>query len=68
MLLQQQIAYDGLARAIQPSHTMFDGDTVFSISTAAISLGNSRDSLVSLVESTAADVLSRAIIHAVVSA
>jgi L-aminopeptidase/D-esterase-like protein len=28
-----QMAHDGLARAIRPSHTMFDGDTIFCIAT-----------------------------------
>ncbi len=28
-----QMAQDGLARAIRPAHTMFDGDTVFALST-----------------------------------
>lgn len=29
------IGHDGLARAIRPVHTMFDGDTVFTLATAA---------------------------------
>jgi L-aminopeptidase/D-esterase-like protein len=29
-----QVAHDGLARALRPVHTMFDGDTVFAVSTA----------------------------------
>jgi L-aminopeptidase/D-esterase-like protein len=28
-----QMAHDGMARAIRPSHTLFDGDTVFCLST-----------------------------------
>ena len=28
-----QMAQDGLARAIRPAHTMFDGDTVFCLAT-----------------------------------
>jgi L-aminopeptidase/D-esterase-like protein len=28
-----QMAQDGLARAIRPSHTMFDGDTIFCVAT-----------------------------------
>jgi L-aminopeptidase/D-esterase-like protein len=27
------VAHDGLARAIRPVHSMFDGDTIFSLST-----------------------------------
>ncbi len=30
------MAQDGLARAIRPSHTMFDGDTVFALSTGGL--------------------------------
>ena len=29
-----QVAHDGLARAIRPVHSMFDGDTIFALSTA----------------------------------
>lgn len=28
-----QMAHDGMARAIRPSHTLFDGDTIFSLAT-----------------------------------
>ena len=28
-----QMAHDGLARAIRPAHTMFDGDTLFALAT-----------------------------------
>ena len=30
-----EMAHDGMARAIRPSHTMFDGDTLFSLATGA---------------------------------
>jgi L-aminopeptidase/D-esterase-like protein len=30
------VGHDGLARAIDPVHTMFDGDTVFTLATAAV--------------------------------
>ena len=30
-----QVAHDGLARAVRPVHSMFDGDTIFALSTAA---------------------------------
>ncbi|MBC7800216.1 MAG: P1 family peptidase, partial [Gemmatimonadaceae bacterium] len=29
-----QMAHDGLARTIEPSHTMWDGDTMFAVGTA----------------------------------
>ena len=31
-----QMAHDGLARAVRPSHTMFDGDTIFVISVPGV--------------------------------
>lgn len=33
-----QMAQDGLARAIRPAHTMFDGDTLFSLATGEVSV------------------------------
>lgn len=30
-----QMAHDGLARVIRPAHTMFDGDTIFALSTSS---------------------------------
>lgn len=60
------MAQDGLARAIRPAHTPFDGDTVFALST-----GNGQGvpalDLLKL-GSAAADCLSRAIMRAVISA
>ncbi len=57
-----EMAEDGLARAILPAHTMFDGDTVF-----ALSLGEKRAD-VSLLGAAAAEVTARAIVRAVVMA
>jgi L-aminopeptidase/D-esterase-like protein len=31
------VAHDGIARAIRPSHTMYDGDTMFCLATGAVS-------------------------------
>jgi L-aminopeptidase/D-esterase-like protein len=33
-------AHDGLARAVRPAHSMFDGDTIFAAATGARSLGD----------------------------
>jgi L-aminopeptidase/D-esterase-like protein len=63
-----QMAHDGIARAIHPAHTMYDGDTVFALSTSKLKQSGPRGSLVSLIGSTAADVLSRSIIHAILKA
>jgi L-aminopeptidase/D-esterase-like protein len=32
------VAHDGLARAVRPSHLLFDGDTIFGVSTGALVL------------------------------
>lgn len=57
-----QMAQDGLARALCPVHTMFDGDLVF-----ALSVGNKKVDLNSL-GTAAAEVTARAIVRAVRSA
>src|SRR5690606_29699038 len=31
-----QMAHDGLARAVHPAHTMYDGDTIFGLATGEI--------------------------------
>jgi L-aminopeptidase/D-esterase-like protein len=49
------MAHDGMARAIRPIHTMFDGDTIFALSTGKLR------SDVTTVGSVAADLLARAI-------
>jgi len=70
-----QMAHDGLARSIRPAHTMFDGDTIFSLSTASHELPETPGFFVapkaqSLNEigRAAADCMSRAIMRAVISA
>jgi L-aminopeptidase/D-esterase-like protein len=54
-----QMAQDGIARAINPSHTMHDGDIIF-----ALSLGD-KISDITIVGSVAAEVVSDAIVRAV---
>lgn len=54
-----QMAHDGMARAINPSHSMHDGDTIF-----ALSLGD-RKSDVTTVGAMAAEVTRQAIVNAV---
>ena len=60
------IGHDGLARAIRPVHTMFDGDTVFAVSTGE---GNEPDNLAfhSLLDQ-AGDCVTRAVAHAMLAA
>ncbi len=59
-----EMAHDGFARAIYPSHTMGDGDTIFAIATAA----KSGDADVSRVGSLAATVVAQAIVRAALQA
>ena len=71
-----QMAHDGLARAVRPAHTMFDGDTIFALSTGKkeIAAGETRDgwgdqsSTLNAIGSATADTLSRAIVHALINA
>lgn len=62
-------AHAGLARALNPSHTLADGDTVFALATGAIALDRSTPaarqiSLITL-QSAAADVVRLAILDAI---
>jgi L-aminopeptidase/D-esterase-like protein len=59
-----QMAHDGYARAVNPVHTMSDGDTIFSMSTGT---ANARAD-VSAIGAIAAVVMSRAIVRAVMQA
>ncbi|MFL5268631.1 MAG: P1 family peptidase [Stellaceae bacterium] len=60
------MAQDGLARAIRPAHTPFDGDTVFALSTGSGPVVPPADLL--MLGSAAADCLARAIMRAVTAA
>jgi L-aminopeptidase/D-esterase-like protein len=53
------MAHDGLARAVRPAHTMFDGDTRFALATGEVA-GD-----VNLVGAYAAEVVAEAIVRAV---
>jgi L-aminopeptidase/D-esterase-like protein len=70
-------AHDGLARAIRPSHTPLDGDTVFALATGAVEVPPSprvpasmspETELTAAVGAAAADCLARAVVLAVTSA
>jgi L-aminopeptidase/D-esterase-like protein len=58
-----QMAQDALARCISPSHTPWDGDTVFAVSTGTWNRGKEAD--VGVVGALAADGLARAIVRGV---
>jgi L-aminopeptidase/D-esterase-like protein len=57
-----QMAQDGLARAIRPAHTMFDGDTIFALATGKVRAS------VTLVGAYAAEAVAQAIVAAAKSA
>jgi L-aminopeptidase/D-esterase-like protein len=61
------MAQDGIARAVRPAHTPFDGDTVFAVASGEIALGKeiSRPAHIGRIGSAAADCLARAIARAV---
>ncbi|MCL5964365.1 MAG: P1 family peptidase, partial [Deinococcus sp.] len=61
-----QMAHDGMARAIQPAHTMFDGDVIFALSTG--NSGSVGPAELSNLGALAADTFSRAIIRGVLAA
>ncbi len=55
-----EMAHDGMARAIRPSHTMFDGDTLFTLATSTHT-----DSSINTIGILAAEVVAEAIVNAV---
>jgi len=56
------VAHDGIARAIRPSHTMYDGDTIFCLATDGVAAPYDA------IEAVAVDVVARAIVAGVRSA
>jgi L-aminopeptidase/D-esterase-like protein len=70
-----QMAHDGLARAIRPAHTMFDGDSIFCMATGRRPLPETPGFFIAAQAQTindigqaAADCTGRAIIHALLAA
>lgn len=70
-----QMAHDGMARAIRPSHTMFDGDTIFCLSTGTRDLPDTpgffaapKAQSLNEIGRAAADCMTRAIIKGVLFA
>lgn len=59
-----QMAHDGLARSIRPSHLPMDGDTIFALGTGGSPLGDR----LGVVGALAADVLAQAVVSAVLHA
>lgn len=65
-----QMADDGVARAIRAAHTAGDGDTTFALGTGRLAMGSLGDesAVITQIGSAAADTVSRAIVHALLSA
>ncbi|GHF12425.1 peptidase S58 [Kordiimonas sediminis] len=62
------MGHDGLARAIRPLHTPFDGDTVFALSSGAKKLDGDKAKTLAVVGTLAADCLAIAVKRAVENA
>lgn len=70
-----QMAHDGLARAVRPSHTMFDGDTIFCLATGKRELpkipgvlAGDRAQAMNEMGHAAAQCMSRAIVRGILAA
>ncbi|MFE0422935.1 P1 family peptidase [Streptomyces sp. NPDC058953] len=61
-------AHDGIARAVRPVHLLHDGDTVFALATGAVPLPPEDPLALNAVLAAGADVVSRAIVKAVLAA
>ena len=60
------MAHDGIARAVYPAHTMFDGDVIFCLATGEVDLEGPAE--LSRLGAVAADVFARALVHGVLQA
>ena len=56
-----QMAHDGLARAINPVHTAYDGDTIFALATGK----SSKPANLTLIGALAAEAMAQAVVRAV---
>jgi len=60
-----QMAHNGLAQAIRPAHTMFDGDTIFALASRSAPQTQPDPLQTSMIGAAAADALARAIVKAI---
>jgi L-aminopeptidase/D-esterase-like protein len=60
-----QMAHNGLAQAIRPAHTMFDGDTIFALASRSSAQTQLDPLQASMIGAAAANTLARAIIKAI---
>jgi hypothetical protein len=63
-----KLADDGMARAISPNHTQWDGDTIFCLALGSQTSDMNRDSVITIVGTAAATVLEQAIIRGALAA
>lgn len=71
-------AHDGLARALRPVHTLYDGDTVFAVATGAVPLPvvpadtpygvDAETAALAAIQAAAADVVTRAVVDGLLAA
>ncbi|MFI1397486.1 P1 family peptidase [Streptomyces sp. NPDC020681] len=61
-------AHDGIARAVRPVHLLNDGDTVFALATGGVPLDAANPLALNEVLAAGADVVTRAIVKAVLAA
>ncbi len=61
------MAHDGIARAVRPAHTPFDGDTLFALASGRVAIadGERRAAQVARIGSAAADCVARAVARGV---
>ena len=60
------IGHDGIARAVRPVHTLFDGDTLFALATGSGPSPDPREQ--TAIMEVGADCVARAIVHAMLAA
>ncbi len=63
-----KLADDGMARAISPNHTQWDGDTIFCLALGTQTSNMDRDAVVTVVGTAAATVMEQAIIRGALAA
>ena len=61
-------AQDGFARAVRPSHTLMDGDTIFTLASGQKAIKGGREFVLAALGSAAADCIARAVARGVYAA
>ncbi|HEY3262083.1 MAG TPA: P1 family peptidase, partial [Pseudonocardiaceae bacterium] len=62
------VAHDGLARAVRPAHSMFDGDTVFALATGTAAAGPVAPPELNALCAAAAEAFATAVVRGVLAA